>query len=381
MQRSDVLAVIAVVAVGLGAVMVAQRNRGSPLEAFVTGAGNGVNLNVALEITKAYERVLKRTPTEAEIVEYHVRMLNDSQFDVSALETSLRETGEYRRLQSLQSNSANPGLEGTLTDAQVLSKLRDLYRGKVGVDPDEATLTFLMERYRKTRLDDDYIKSLIDSITMAGELRAQAVAAGAARLASLQAATAGGSVMRTGAAEGSKAWTAGTGTGTAGTASASSASVPSGPATATANEADFMRSVNGRESDSLSSLCKKLGVSPEAAAAGPLSADALLGGRCPGLSDVPPDMLSQKMEQRNMDGTPSPVCRAARYAVSQGLSRAGYVIPPEQLGSWTVPQKSPPICIGGDGVWGPVNDQTALIGTPIAAAKEMEGRYDDLVLM
>jgi ribosomal protein L12E/L44/L45/RPP1/RPP2 len=376
--NADVLAIIAVLAVALGTILISMNTRVAPIERF--SAGN--NFDVALSVTKAYKDVLQRTPTEAELLEYHDRLLSDSEFDVSALEASLRESGEYRRLMRLQSESANPGLEGTLTEAQVLAKLRAFYRAEVGVDPDEATLLFLRERYRRTRLDDEYIKELITSISMAGETRARAAAkrkdkAGESTkdepldMPAKSSRDMGGK-NGDGADDGADDEDDPDAYGGAGDGSAG-------------DESDAARAIDVREADKLTALCAKLGVSADKALAGNMSGDALLGGRCPGLGDVPGDMLSQRVNQRQIEGTASITCRAARAAQAAGLSRAGYVIPPERLGSWSVPQKHPPICKGtmdaGKAVWGPVNSQTALIGTPLDAAKEMEGTYDDLVLM
>ncbi len=379
-RMSDYLAVASVLAVGLGAVLVASLKR-PPVELF--SAGN--NFDVALAVTKAYKTVLERTPTEAELLEYHDRLLSDSEFDVAALEASLRESGEYRRLTRLQSESANPGLEGTLTEAQVLGKLRRFYRAEVGVDPDEATLVFLRERYRRTRLDDGYIQGLIVSISRAGETLARDAANKDRKdLADKDAALDRfGKNSRT-----SESGQLGTGTPAddAAAAAAAAGTVPAfggaGSGSGAGKDSDFARAIDGREADALTSLCAKLGVSADKALAGTLSGDALLGGRCPGIDD---DALAQKLAQRQLDGTASVTCRAARAAQAAGLSRAGYVIPPERLGSWTVPQKHPPLCVGtmndGKAVWGPVNDQTALIGTPLDKAREMEGTLDDLVLL
>jgi len=114
---------------------------------------------------------------------------------------------------------------------------------------------------------------------------------------------------------------------------------------------------------------------------GTISADALLGGVCPkdSTGDIPPDRMAQFLLQRNVDGAATETCRASRAMQALELASAGYVIPPERLGSWTVPQKRPPVCIGAPGgAYGPVNSQTALIGTPLDAAREMEG---NLVLL
>jgi hypothetical protein len=381
---SDYLAVASVLVVGVGAVLAASYKR-PPVELF--SAGN--NFDVALAVTKAYKTVLERTPTEAELLEYHDRLLSDSQFDVPALEASLRESGEYRRLVRLQSESANPGLEGTLTEAQVLGKLRAFYRAEVGVDPDEATLVFLRERYRRTRLDDEYIKELITSIALSGETLARNAAK--RKIAAGDAATDPaldrfGKISRggkDGSAKDAAAKSAVPGSAAQGGGTPADDFGGAGSGSGSGADSEFARSIDGREADALTALCAKLGVSADKAlTSGTMSADALLGGRCPGIDD---DVLAQKVAQRQLDGTASITCRAARSAQAAGLSRAGYVIPPERLGSWTVPQRHPPVCQGtmnqGKAVWGPVNDQTSLIGTPLDKAKEMEGRLEDLVLL
>jgi hypothetical protein len=364
-DRPDVMALVSVLAVAAGAILIATR-RVAPIERF--SAGN--NFDVALAVTKAYKTVLERTPTEAELLEYHDRLMSDSEFDVPALEASLRESGEYRRLVRLQSESANPGLEGTLTEAQVLGKLRAFYRAEVGVDPDEATLLFLRERYRRTRLDDEYIQELITSISMAGEYRARAAAK---RKDKAGESAADEPASRFGKLSGGKA----------GDDDANGTAGDDGTKAKKGKAKNDARTLEGREADALTALCAKLGVDSDKALAGNMSGDALLGGRCPAIED---DILAQRVAQRNIEGAASVTCRAARAAQAAGLSRAGYVIPPERLGSWSVPQRHPPICKGsfgedGKAVWGPVNSQTALIGTPLAAAREMEGTLDDMVLL
>ena len=153
MVAPEYLAIASVLTVAVTALLMSTLER-TLTETFT--AGN--NFDIAQAVTRAYKNVLDRTPTEPELVEYHGRLQDDDTFDVSALENALRETGEYRRLVRLQTQSANPGLEGALTEAQVLGKLRGFYRKRVGVDPDEATLVFLRERYRRTSLDDLYIQ-------------------------------------------------------------------------------------------------------------------------------------------------------------------------------------------------------------------------------
>lgn len=367
MVAPEYLAIASVLTVAVAALMMSTLEY-KPIESF--SAGN--NFDIAQAVTQAYKNVLDRTPTEPELVEYHARLQDDDTFDVSALENALRETGEYRRLVRLQSQSANPGLEGALTEAQVLGKLRSFYRKEVGVDPDEATLVFLRERYRRTSLDDIYIQELIKSISKVSD-------------DSMKRKLAKGKDGK--GANGNGTGTDGKGVDGKGVDGKGKDSKGKGADGKGADKHDPALD-GGRNADAMTALCKKLGADADKLKAdidcGKLSADSLLGGRCPKERDGAPDQLSQVLLQRQIDSTASISCRASRAMQAAELASAGYVIPPEQLGSWAVPQKHPPICVGGNTgkphVWGPVNDQTALIGTPLDASKEMEGKLGDLVL-
>ena len=372
-MNSAYLAIASVLVVAIAALMMDTLRNVTPMERFT--AGN--NYDIAQQVIKSYQTVLDRNPTEPELVEFQTRLQDDNQFDVSALENTLRETGEYRRLTRLQSESANPGLEGALTEAQVLYKLRGFYRAVVGVDPDEATLVFLRERYRRTRLDDEYIKALIVSIAGVSTVKTAAgISAAAGAAAARDAAASGDAGPPTVATD-------------AGPPTVATDAGPAGPGTpqelmhhGSGHDPVF---AGGRDADAMSALCAKLGVSADNLknhiAAGKLSADALLGGRCPTNQNLPPDNVAQMLLQRQIDSSADASCRASMAMQSAELASAGYVIPPEQLRSWSVPQRRPPICIGNQGQVGPVNDQTALIGTPLDAAREMEGHLSNMTLL
>lgn len=371
MVAPEYLAIASVLVVAVAALLMSTLEY-KPMETFT--AGN--NFDIAQAVTRAYKNVLDRTPTEPELIEYHARLQDDDTFDVPALENALRETGEYRRLVRLQTQSANPGLEGALTEAQILGKLRGFYREAVGVDPDEPTLVFLRERYRRTRLDDVYIQELIKSIS---KVSADSLAN---KLAKASKGSDGKGVDGKGLDGKGVDGKGVNGKGVDGKGSDGKGADGKG--------ADGHDSAldGGRNADAMSALCAKLGADADKLKAdincGKLAADSLLGGRCPKDSDAQPDMMSQALLQRQIDSTASISCRASRAMQAAELATAGYVIPPEQLGSWAVPQKHPPVCVGGNNgkphVWGPVNDQTALIGTPLDASKEMEGKLGDLVL-
>lgn len=372
LARPDFLAIASVLMVGVSAILMGTLYNSRPLgvEKFTAGQ----NFDVALAVTRAYNNVLDRTPTEAELVEYHNRLVNDDQFDVPSLENALRETGEYRRLMRLQSQSANPGLEGALTEAQVLGKLRGFYRETVGVDPDEATLVFLRERYRRTHLDDEYIQELIKSIA---NVSAGRKAAGIVAKDGKDGKAGNGGAGKDGKGKDGSGKDGKGGTGKDG---ANGKDVGKGKHDGDATDDMFENDSKGTKyADALSKLCTKMGIDADSIKTalddGSISADALLGGICPkdATGDIPPDKMAQFLMQRQIDGAATETCRASRAMQAMELAAAGYVIPPERLGSWTVPQKRPPVCIGAKGPYGPVNSQTALIGTPLDAAQEMEG--------
>lgn len=380
LARPDFLAIASVLMVGVSAILMGTLYNSRPLgvEKFTAGQ----NFDVALAVTRAYNNVLDRTPTEAELVEYHQRLLSDDQFDVPSLENALRETGEYRRLMRLQSQSANPGLEGALTEAQVLSKLRGFYRETVGVDPDEATLVFLRERYRRTHLDDEYIQELIKSIAnVSAGRKAAKIVDKEGKDGKDGKAGKDGSGKGAGGAAG-KGGTGKDGSGKNGSGKGASGKDGTGKGKHDSDVADDMfenDSKGTKYADALSKLCTKMGIDADSIKTalddGSISADALLGGICPkdATGDIPPDKMAQFLMQRQIDGAATETCRASRAMQALELAAAGYVIPPERLGSWSVPQKRPPVCIGSKGPYGPVNSQTALIGTPLDAAQEMEG--------
>jgi hypothetical protein len=366
MVAPEHLAIASVLAVAVAALLMSTLQH-APIEAFT--AGN--NFDIAQAVTRAYKNVLDRTPTEPELVEYHARLQDDDTFDVTALENALRETGEYRRLVRLQTQSANPGLEGALTEAQVLGKLRGYYRQAVGVDPDEATLVFLRERYRRTRLDDVYIQELIKSIAKVSDDSLKR------KLAKSNKSGKDGKGGKDGKDKDGK------------DKDGKSGKDNKNNKDKNKKDAHDPALDGGRNADSMTALCAKLGADANSLKAdiecGKLAADSLLGGRCPKDQDAKPDMLSQVLLQRQIDSTANISCRASRAMQAAEIATAGYVIPPEQLGSWAVPQKHPPVCVGGNAgkphVWGPINSQTALIGTPLDVAKEMEGKLGDLVLL
>jgi hypothetical protein len=305
-------------------------------------AQTGLDYELFFTIVNAYKTTLDRPPSEAEIQMQKARLANDPAFDIAKLEMTLRQSGEYRRLVTLQQNAVHAELEGTMTDRQVLQKVVEMYKEVAGNDPDDATTAFLLERYRKSRLDDVYLSALIENITMApSESRGRYVG-------------------------------------------------PDGPGEPKAvDTSEAVDAGSGSDLKALIALYEKLGIDTAALKAGKMNpahqvkALALqavkdkalgaegtwkaMGSKCPvdpQLVDMTPDALSKLVSSRNRETLKSAACANAWLKNMDELKAAGYG-PGKKIGSWTLPEKlRAPVCVGGrDGAYGPINSQTSLIGT------------------
>lgn len=332
---TETLVVVTVVAAVAGITWSATRRR----ETFRDGAAQtGVDYELFFSIVNAYKTVLDRPPSEAEIQMQKARLSNDPKFDIARLEATLRQSGEYRRLVALQRNTVYAELEGTMTDRQVLDKVMEMYREVAGNEPDDATTAFLLERYRKSRLDDVYLRALIENITMAPR---------------------GGQEQYVG---------------------------PDGPGEPRASAAD---AGSGSDLQAMIALYDKLGIDTTALKAGRVDPAAFLkalatqaekdkaqgadgtwkamGSKCPvdpHLADMSPDQLAQLVDQRNRENLKRAACASSWLKNLDELKAAGYG-EGKKIGSWTLPEKlRAPVCVGGrEGAYGPVNAQTSLIGT------------------
>jgi hypothetical protein len=305
------------------------------------GSQTGVDYELFFSIVNAYKTILDRPPSEAEIQMQKARLTNDPKFDIAQLEMALRQSGEYRRLVALQRNTVYAELEGTMTDRQVVQKVVEMYRSIAGNEPDDATTAFLLERYRKSRLDDAYLNALIQNITMTPR-------------------------------EGAEQYVGPDG--------------PGGPKAQTGTGSD---AGSGSDLQTAIALYEKLGMDTTALKAGTVDPLAMMralvakaagqkgagsegtwkamGDRCPvdpHLADMTPDELSKLVSDRNRDALQKAACANSWLKNMDALKAAGYG-EGKKVGSWTLPEKlRAPVCVGGrDGAYGPVNAQTSLIGT------------------
>jgi hypothetical protein len=298
-------------------------------------------------IVHAYKTTLDRPPSEAEIQMQKSRMLRDPEFDIAKLEMALRQSGEYRRLVALQRNTVHADLEGTMTDRQVHQKVVQMYMTAAGSDPDDATTAFLLERYRKSRLDDTYLRALIQNITMTP---------------------------------------------------IDSKSADKEEETSAADAG------SGSDLEEAAATAKKLNVDTDALKAGGVDPVAIvkvlsdkarqqrahgaegawkaMGNKCPvdpHLADMPPDKLSALVNDRNRTVLREAACANSWLKTMDDLKAAGYG-EGKKIGSWTLPEKlRAPVCVGGkDGAYGPINEQTSLIGTLLTDGVTTEGNMNIL---
>ena len=133
-------------------------------EHFEQPAYTGADYESYYAIVSAYRRVLERAPTEDEMQRARVRLSTDAEFDIPALETSLRASEEFRRLVGLQKNASLANVDGIVTESSLRAKISDIYSRITGQVPDEVTADFLYARYRHTNLSDAYITALIQQM-------------------------------------------------------------------------------------------------------------------------------------------------------------------------------------------------------------------------
>jgi hypothetical protein len=300
---------------------------------------------IFFDIVNAYKTTLDRLPSEAEIQMQKARLLDDPEFDVAKLEMSLRQSGEYRRLITLQRNEVHADLEGTMTDRQVLDKVIHVYRTAVGSEPDDATTSFLLERYRKSRLDDVYLHTLIQNISMTPIVH---------KLADKEAPETDPVID-------------------AGSGSDLKEVAQSGVDT------DALKAGRVDPIELVEVLSSKARHQKAQGASGAWKA---MGSKCPvdpHLVDMPLDKLSSLVSDRNRSVLREAACANSWLRTMDELKSVGYG-EGKKVGSWTLPEKlRAPVCIGGkDGAYGPINEQTSLIGTLLTDGITVEGNMNIL---
>lgn len=138
--------------------------RSSAKESFAQAQYVGIDYERLYAVVTAFRKVLERAPTEEELQRYESKLSSDPEFDVPALEHTLRQSAEFKRLTGLQKNSNVAEIDGVVSEQAIRGKLEDIYYRITKQKPDSVTMDLLYSRYRHTNLSDAYITALIQQM-------------------------------------------------------------------------------------------------------------------------------------------------------------------------------------------------------------------------
>jgi len=119
-----------------------------------------------LDIVQAYERVLDRRPTPAELASVVKRLKTDPTFSLEILEVMLVMSRERRRAMATQTNALRTELEGVATRGQVIMHVRNVYMDVVGREPSSDTQKFLVSRYMDSGMDEHELMRLVTAVSI-----------------------------------------------------------------------------------------------------------------------------------------------------------------------------------------------------------------------
>lgn len=124
------------------------------LDQYVESAPLKERTDVYRTIISIYDKQLERMPTMRELNYYSYRMMSDKAFDAQKLTSILQASREFDILQKNQSNSVHAELPMNVTDAQVTYDVRRLYKDIFGEEPGAEIERFLKFKYREMNLDE-----------------------------------------------------------------------------------------------------------------------------------------------------------------------------------------------------------------------------------
>jgi hypothetical protein len=365
---TETLVVLAIIAIILCITWAFKQRK----EAFTEDPGrlkpaSPVDYEIFFTIVNSYKTVLDRPPSEAEIQMQKARLSDDKDFTVMKMEASLRQSAEYQRLVALQKNTVFADLEGLLTERQLIDLIKTRYAKVAGHEPDDKTLEFLLDRYRKSQLDDVYLQALIENVTMTPMAASGYVGPGGP-----------GGARGTGGADGKGG--AGGADGAGGDASASARLF----AILGLDEATIKRVLSGDDAITKKALEDARRLKEQDGAA--FGAKCPVGGTCslsstcaanPAVADMSPDQVCDYVKDGAQRAMRAQACNYAKVKRAQELADAG-MKEGKAIGSWTMPVSSrTPVCIGGGAVPRAVSDQSALIGTLLTDGQD---KHPDMVL-
>lgn len=117
------------------------------------------------EVMVIFNEILNRNPTPDEL-DFYAKMIKKSPAQVEKMKVLLLQSQEYRMLQKLQTNKTNALTLRGVTDRQVVFTVSRIYKSiaKTDEEIDEETLAFLKKKYIEFNLDDEMFKKFVRSM-------------------------------------------------------------------------------------------------------------------------------------------------------------------------------------------------------------------------
>jgi hypothetical protein len=264
------------------------------------------------EVLVIFNEILNRNPTPEEL-EFYSKMIKKGPAQVERMKILLLQSQEYRMLQKLQTNKTNALTLRGVTDRQVTFTVTKIYKSMTRTDDDidEETLAFLKKKYIEFNMDDEMFKKFLKSML------------------SFKGAT------------------------------------PSSSASSNKNNSNERKRANDTVTSKLENKAfskndesiQKEGKTSKNIDTSKMMCEIQQNAKSqfPRNSET---MLSSEINNRNRDELRQICARNQRFST---FTDNDMVLLKDQ--SWSVPQRHPPVCVGGDTNFNPLMTQSSLIGT------------------
>jgi hypothetical protein len=276
------------------------------------------------EVLVIFNEILNRNPTPEEL-EFYSKMIKKGPAQVEKMKILLLQSQEYRMLQKLQTNKTNALTLRGVTDRQVTFTVTKIYKSMARTDDDidEETLAFLKKKYIEFNMDDEMFKKFVKSmLSFKGASPYQQSSSASSNKNNNQTSTdSSGSEQRKRAND----------------------SVTNKLEDKAFSNNGENKQKGGKNSNSVDTSKMMCEIQQNAKLQFPRNSET---------------MLSSEINNRNRDELRQICARNQRFSK---FTDNDMVLLKDQ--SWSVPQRHPPVCVGGDTKFNPLMTQSSLIGT------------------
>lgn len=271
------------------------------------------------EVLVIFNEILNRNPTPEEL-EFYSKMIKKGPAQVEKMKILLLQSQEYRMLQKLQTNKTNALTLRGVTDRQVTYTVTKIYKSiaRTDDDIDEETLAFLKKKYIEFNMDDEMFKKFVKSMLSFK---------GASPYEKLSSASSNKKQTSSDSYERKRA-------------NETITNRLEDKAFSNKDESSQKRGKSSNSVDTSKMMCE---IQTNAKTQFPRNSET---------------MLSSEINNRNRDELRQICSRNQRFA---NFTDNDMVLLKDQ--SWSVPQRHPPVCVGGDTKFNPLMTQSSLIGT------------------